>query len=103
MAWAQLIRLPNVFTVLADVSAAFLLVAQGPQVQREPIRVGRVAAGVSLYWAGMVLNDVFDIDRDRQERPSRAADSCRPYFHWPRHKPLLVGACWCSESVLAAH
>ena len=52
--------MPNVFTVIADVSAAFLLVAHGP----EP--VGRwlcvVAAGIALYWAGMILNDVFDVD-----------------------------------------
>jgi 4-hydroxybenzoate polyprenyltransferase len=69
MAWAQLVRLPNVFTVLADVGAAFLLVSQGPYP------LGRFAlivlSGVSLYWAGMILNDVFDIDRDRQERPER--------------------------------
>lgn len=69
MAWAQLVRLPNVFTVLADVGAAFLLVSHGPYP------VGRfvfiVLAGVALYWAGMILNDVFDIDRDRQERPAR--------------------------------
>jgi len=69
MAWAQLIRLPNVFTVLADVSAAFLLVAHGPQPLSRFVLV--VLAGVSLYWAGMILNDVFDIDRDRQERPKR--------------------------------
>lgn len=69
MAWAQLVRLPNVFTVVADTSAAFLLVSQG----QDP--VGRLAcvvlAGVSLYWAGMILNDVFDEDHDRTERPSR--------------------------------
>ncbi|QDT09103.1 prenyltransferase [Planctomycetes bacterium K23_9] len=62
-------RLPNLFTVLADVSAAFLLVAHGP------FPLGRFAcvliAGVLLYWAGMVLNDVFDVERDRQERPTR--------------------------------
>lgn len=67
--WAQLVRLPNVFTVIADVSAAFLLVAHGPYP------VGRFAlivlAGIALYWAGMILNDLFDVDRDRQERPSR--------------------------------
>ena len=69
MAWAQLVRLPNVFTVLADVSAAFLLVSQGPYPVGRFVLV--VLAGVALYWAGMVLNDVFDIDRDRQERPAR--------------------------------
>lgn len=69
IAWCQLIRLPNVFTVLADVGAAFLLVAAGPEPIARLICV--LLAGVSLYWAGMVLNDVFDIDRDRQERPGR--------------------------------
>lgn len=68
-AWAQLVRLPNVFTIVADVSAAFLLVAGGP----EP--VGRwvvvVIAGICLYWAGMILNDVFDVEKDRKERPGR--------------------------------
>ena len=69
MAWAQLVRLPNVFTVLADVSAAFLLVAHGPQPLARFICV--VLAGVALYWAGMILNDVFDFEKDLQERPSR--------------------------------
>lgn len=57
------------FTVVADVGAAFLMVAAGP----EPIAAGCtiVLAGIALYWAGMVLNDVFDVDRDREERPGR--------------------------------
>ncbi len=67
--WAQLVRLPNVFTVIADVAAAFLLVAHGPYPAGRFALI--VLAGISLYWAGMILNDVFDIDRDRQERPSR--------------------------------
>lgn len=73
LAWMQLVRLPNVFTVLADVSAAFLLVAGSP----EP--TGRLAvalaAGVCLYWAGMILNDVFDVEKDRAERSSRPLTS----------------------------
>ncbi|MGB7348071.1 MAG: UbiA family prenyltransferase [Pirellulaceae bacterium] len=68
-AWSQLVRLPNVFTVVADVGAAFLLVAHGP------FPIGRficvLMAGVLLYWAGMILNDVFDVDRDQEERPTR--------------------------------
>ena len=67
--WAKLVRIPTVFTILADVSAAFLLVAGGI----EP--VGRfvcvVLAGVCLYWSGMIFNDVFDIEQDREERPTR--------------------------------
>lgn len=67
--WAQLVRLPNVFTVLADVGAAFLLVAHGPAPVGRFILI--LLSGVALYWAGMILNDVFDIDRDREERPTR--------------------------------
>ncbi len=69
MAWAQLVRLPNVFTVLADVGAAFLLVAGGAEPVSRLICV--LLAGVALYWAGMILNDVFDVDKDLQERPTR--------------------------------
>jgi len=69
LAWAQLVRLPNVFTVVADVSAAFLLVSHGPQPL--PRFVCVVLGGVALYWAGMILNDVFDVDVDRQQRPTR--------------------------------
>lgn len=68
-AWAQLVRLPNVFTVLADVGAAFLLVAHGPQPTGRLLCV--LLGAVALYWAGMILNDVFDREEDRQTRPQR--------------------------------
>ncbi len=74
-AWAQLVRLPNVFTVIADVSAAFLLVSHGPQPVERLLCV--VLAGVSLYWAGMILNDVFDVEEDRQQRPMRPIPAAR--------------------------
>jgi 4-hydroxybenzoate polyprenyltransferase len=69
ISWAQLVRLPNVFTVIADVGAAFLLVAHGPDPIWTLLLV--LSSGIALYWAGMILNDVFDIDRDRKERPTR--------------------------------
>ena len=69
LAWAQLVRLPTVFTILADVGAAFLLVAHGPYPLGRFICI--LIAGVALYWAGMILNDVFDVEKDRQERPNR--------------------------------
>ena len=69
VAWAQLVRLPNVFTVIADVGAAFLLVSGGPAPVGRLICV--ILAGVMLYWAGMILNDVFDVDVDRAQRSSR--------------------------------
>ncbi len=67
--WASLIRLPNTFTVIADSTAGFLLAAG----TLEPI--GRylptVLSVVLLYWSGMVLNDLWDVQRDRIERPGR--------------------------------
>ena len=69
LAWAQLVRLPNVFTVIADVSAAYLLVGGGPHPLSRLLSI--VVAGISLYWAGMILNDLFDLPRDREERPER--------------------------------
>ncbi len=71
--WSQLVRLPNVFTVIADVSAAFMLVAHGPTPVTRFIVV--VLAGITLYWAGMILNDVFDREKDAVERPSRPIPS----------------------------
>lgn len=69
MDWGQLVRVPNTFTVLADVGAAFLLAAGGPQPVLRFVVI--LLAGVCFYWAGMVLNDVWDIDKDRRERPRR--------------------------------
>lgn len=69
MDWGQLVRVPNTFTVLADVGAAFLLAAGGPRPISRFVVI--LCAGVCFYWAGMVLNDVWDIDKDRRERPRR--------------------------------
>lgn len=67
--WAQLVRLPAVFTVVADVSAAFLLVSRG---RGDVLSWALVVAGaVALYWAGLILNDVFDLAEDRRERSGR--------------------------------
>jgi 4-hydroxybenzoate polyprenyltransferase len=69
VSWARLVRIPTVFTVLADVSAAYLLVAGG--IDQIGVWLLIVLAGVCLYWSGMIFNDLFDIDRDRVERPQR--------------------------------
>lgn len=71
--WARLVRIPTVFTILADVSAAYLLVAGGPQPLERFLCV--VVAGVCLYWSGMIFNDVFDVVQDREERPNRPIPS----------------------------
>jgi 4-hydroxybenzoate polyprenyltransferase len=67
--------LPNVFTALSDVTMGFLFVRHS----LDPVAALVCLAGASalLYTAGMVLNDVFDIDIDRHERPMRPLPSGR--------------------------
>ena len=74
-AYLQLIRAPNVFTAVADVMMGFLITHR----TLEPFGQFAilVAASCLLYMAGMVLNDVFDVDVDMRERPGRPIPSGR--------------------------
>ena len=62
-------RLPNAFTALADVAMGYLFV-QG-KLDSPLVLAFLAAASALLYTAGMILNDVFDVEVDRQERPFR--------------------------------
>ncbi len=71
----QLLRLPNVFTAVADVAMGFL-VTHG-DLQPAGLFALLAVASSSLYLAGMVLNDVFDVEVDTRERPERPIPSGR--------------------------
>jgi 4-hydroxybenzoate polyprenyltransferase len=71
----RLLRAPNVFTAFADVAMGYLFVHGA--FDNVPAFAGLAAASCSMYLAGMVLNDVFDIEIDRLERPSRPLPSGR--------------------------
>lgn len=73
--YLQLVRLPNLFTAAADPLAGWLLV--GGALADARGWGPRLAAGVALYAAGMILNDVFDYDVDLRERPGRPLPSGR--------------------------
>lgn len=108
--YLELLRLPNVFTAVADVAMGFFFVqaawafSDDPQQSLLPIHLGNIgrllglegllvgksllpiglwaigllaAASALLYSAGMVLNDVFDIELDREEQPDRPLPSGR--------------------------
>jgi 4-hydroxybenzoate polyprenyltransferase len=74
--WLRLVRVPNLATAVADVLAGFLVASGLREVGWLPPAAGwAIAASICLYAAGMVLNDVFDLELDRRERPERALPS----------------------------
>ena len=93
LAYLQLLRLPTVFTAMADIVLGFVLTHQfiyGPLKVfendfvnqefgwNEPGKfVGLLASSCCLYLAGMVFNDVFDVKQDAAERPGRPIPSGR--------------------------
>src|SRR4051812_42314353 len=79
--YAQLVRLPNVFTAFADIGLGGLAAAahseRHPGALLDhwlPFLLLLLASGL-LYCAGMVWNDFFDIEQDRRERPFRPIPS----------------------------
>lgn len=78
--WAQLVRLPNVFTAWADVGLGVAIAsAAGEEVSACAVLL-LTAASTCLYFAGMVLNDVFDLEEDRRDRPARPLPAGRIVF-----------------------
>ena len=75
IAYLQLMRLPNVVTAASDSLAGWLLVTGS--LQRPGQWLPLLASSMVLYAAGTMLNDVFDFEVDRQERPGRPLPSGR--------------------------
>jgi 4-hydroxybenzoate polyprenyltransferase len=68
-AWAQLVRIPNTLTSCADVLAGMCIaggVANHFGYHPVPAILMSVSS-ICFYWAGMVWNDIFDVDQDRQQ------------------------------------
>jgi 4-hydroxybenzoate polyprenyltransferase len=73
----HLMRLPNIFTAMADVAMGFLFV-KGDADLSEWWALGLLlAASSALYVGGVVLNDVVDREIDAVERPHRPLPSGR--------------------------
>ncbi|NLE38516.1 MAG: UbiA family prenyltransferase [Pirellulaceae bacterium] len=77
--WLELIRVPNVFTAIADVTMGYFVVTRAADFDASAgLTLGLlIAASSLLYSAGMVLNDVFDHDEDCRDRPDRPLPSGR--------------------------
>ncbi len=75
LTYAQLVRLPNVPSALADIALGALAVGALPG--RWAAFLALCLASACLYMAGMVFNDFFDVEQDRRERPDRPIPSGR--------------------------
>jgi 4-hydroxybenzoate polyprenyltransferase len=72
----RLLRLPNVFTAFSNILLGYFFVRDIRAISSDwPILTLLLGASACLYWAGMVLNDLFDIEIDRRERPFRPLPS----------------------------
>ncbi|MGD9781952.1 MAG: UbiA family prenyltransferase [Kiritimatiellia bacterium] len=70
-AWLRILRLPNLLTVPGDLLAGFLLASAATAANWTQLLLLAVPAGLFLYSAGLVLNDLFDYAEDARERPQR--------------------------------
>ena len=73
--YLQLVRLPNLFTAAADSLAGWFLAGGALDDWRRWLPL--TLASVCTYAGGVVLNDVFDAEVDRAERPNRPIPSGR--------------------------
>jgi 4-hydroxybenzoate polyprenyltransferase len=88
--YGQLVRLPNVFTAFADIGLAGL--ASGVLTPDAPLAVWQtfcflLLSSACLYCGGMVWNDIFDLEQDKQERPFRPLPSGKV----PRARAIRFG------------
>ncbi len=72
LAYARLLRLPNIFTAAADPLAGWFVVGGGSPAWQVAALAG---AGACLYTSGIVFNDLFDYRLDCRERPERPLPS----------------------------
>lgn len=76
--WAQLLRLPNLLTVPGDPIAGFMLACYAAGVSISVVPLIHVAvASVLLYAAGLIHNDLCDVETDGRQRPNRPLPSGR--------------------------
>ena len=94
--YLQLLRLPTVFTAMADIFLGFSLTHGG--LQPWPRFVALLASSCGLYLAGMVFNDVFDVRQDTLERPGRPIPSGRVSLR----AAILLGTVLMSAGVILA-
>ena len=69
-----LIRLPNIFTTPSNILAGYFAAVTVAEADIAQLIAVMVSSGL-LYVGGIVLNDYFDVEIDKRERPSRPLPS----------------------------
>jgi 4-hydroxybenzoate polyprenyltransferase len=85
--WLQLVRLPNLLTVPGDPIAGFLLATFGVLRAHAAFAVG---ASLCFYATGLLWNDLFDIEEDRRDRPTRPLPSGAAKIGTVRNVAILL-------------
>src|SRR5262249_18052035 len=70
-----MLRPPNLPTALADILVGYWMMQWEVVWGNAKTLAALLLASSGLYLAGMVWNDVFDVDTDRKERPDRPIPS----------------------------
>jgi 4-hydroxybenzoate polyprenyltransferase len=110
-AWAELLRISNLPTILADcavglcIAMALYAVWRGPTqaadvLSENPALIAGVCVGMCmLYLGGMVLNGILDRNIDAVERPNRPIPSGRIPLRvaWTVAVVLMLGGLWPSS------
>jgi heme O synthase-like polyprenyltransferase len=71
-----LIRAPNLFTVPSNIMSGYFALTPANHTELGQL-ISLIISSVFLYISGIVLNDYFDIEVDRKERPNRPLVSGR--------------------------
>lgn len=77
--WLKLVRVPNLFTVPGDVIVGACLAAGEFNNFFSTTTALTIAVSLCLYISGLILNDWFDIETDRVDRPFRPLVSVTVY------------------------
>jgi 4-hydroxybenzoate polyprenyltransferase len=78
--WLELFRPPNLFTLPGDIIAGVFLAGFSPE--KSILIIPVILISLLLYCAGLLLNDYFDREKDRSERPARPIPSGRVKPVW---------------------
>ena len=84
--YLTLFRLPNVFTAPSNILAGYYAVVEPANASGLDLGI-LIICSILLYLSGIVLNDYFDIEVDRRERPLRPL----PAGTVSKRKVLLIG------------